>query len=781
MRIFKLYYNPFEGKTELSYVKNSGADKISLDCIGNGKESRLPEWVDQFFPELFEKFALGDSECLVKFYGTPGNFEDLEDALNVFRTENPTANITVEHENRESKNLDTRLGDLKTLFDRMQSESPYPELRDDEREKKELPPLRPGFEKALSAEFEISVIATMSSGKSTLINAILGRELLPALNQATTNKIARIKDIDDAESFTVRGLRKSGQTYEEAYPSGPASLEVMKDLASRDDVELIELEGDIPGIDSRQMKLVLSDTPGPNNSRTTDHAKHIDDLINADYKPMIMYILNATQLEIVDDHNLLSRISAAMKESGKQGKDRFLFVINKSDALDPEKGEPVEKMISNSHDYLAKFGINNARIFPVSAQLAKLVRMYQNGFPITSSKDRGALNEDKPRFIEMKAMHFSDFVSLSPSCKKAQEIELQNAVTRGDENAQTLVYSGIRAIEIAINEYLDKYALSAKISQAVAVFKKIVDGLHLAEQTQEALAKDTEKREQTVRLLEKAIAAIEKGDKAKELIDKFDAQIRGKQKELVKKIEGLAEAVLRFFGEQEASFPNTDMGVEAANKLVNKTCKLIELQLKTLVSDIARLMNKELFKQANEYIAQYRSYAKSLFEDTGDYQLNTALDLVGVSLPDNPHDLLDRLIETRTWETKEEDNITGLGIRRFLGKIFGNDEWGYKYVSHSKNVVNMGNLFRTKIQPIENEFLETIESGKTEAKRKCADLAKYIKEQIGKLDNELKRRAGEQRALLSEQGKLEAAIKENEGKKAWLEQFRKELDAVLEI
>ena len=66
------------------------------------------------------------------------------------------------------------------------------------------------------------------------------------------------------------------------------------------------------------MRLILSDTPGPNNSRDIAHAKHIDDLIKADYKPMIMYILNATQLEITDDKTLLEKIEKAIQGSGKQ-------------------------------------------------------------------------------------------------------------------------------------------------------------------------------------------------------------------------------------------------------------------------------------------------------------------------------------------------------------------------------------------------------------------------------------------------------------------------------
>ena len=45
--------------------------------------------------------------------------------------------------------------------------------------------------------FEVVVVATMSAGKSTVINALIGKELLHSANEATTATITRIHDNDD--------------------------------------------------------------------------------------------------------------------------------------------------------------------------------------------------------------------------------------------------------------------------------------------------------------------------------------------------------------------------------------------------------------------------------------------------------------------------------------------------------------------------------------------------------------------------------------------------------
>lgn len=61
--------------------------------------------------------------------------------------------------------------------------------------------IKDAFIKARSSEFEVNVVATMSSGKSTLINALLGRKLMPAKNEATTATIVKIKDVDGKKNF----------------------------------------------------------------------------------------------------------------------------------------------------------------------------------------------------------------------------------------------------------------------------------------------------------------------------------------------------------------------------------------------------------------------------------------------------------------------------------------------------------------------------------------------------------------------------------------------------
>lgn len=150
--------------------------------------------------------------------------------------------------------------------------------------------------------FDVIVVATMSAGKSTVINALIGKELLHSANEATTATIAQITDNDAMPigEFIGRRFDKSGN---EVNGLQKVSLETLKEWNSLPDTKLIQLEGNVIGIHEREnVRLVITDTPGPNNNQDTEHARttmqHIQDSVR---NPLILYILNATQLGTNDD------------------------------------------------------------------------------------------------------------------------------------------------------------------------------------------------------------------------------------------------------------------------------------------------------------------------------------------------------------------------------------------------------------------------------------------------------------------------------------------------
>ena len=375
----KLIYNPYTVQTE---VFVNGDNKIKK---GNKLESflnsRIQDWdYSNLIQNLFEEFNEGAIN--IKFKGREMDYEDFE--LGFENAENPN-NIKFTLNFEQGANNKDIINKLKELFKKIE-EGPFDELK--------TPEIKKVFEKSLDSEFPISVLATMSSGKSTLINALLEQQLLPSKNQACTAKITKIKDVDGLEHFSATSYDKD---HKQLVSREKITSDDLEDFNESEYVHEIEIVGDVPNISSDSMNLVIYDTPGPNNSQNEDHGKHAYRMISSDEKPLILYVINATNFASTDDRHLLDKIAEKMNEPGKQSKDRFLFIVNKIDKYDLEK-ESLDDLLQNVLNYLEDIGIKNPTLFPTSAETAKIIRLHKNNFELT--RDERKTLRDHEDFID---------------------------------------------------------------------------------------------------------------------------------------------------------------------------------------------------------------------------------------------------------------------------------------------------------------------------------------------------------------------------------------------
>lgn len=224
--------------------------------------------------------------------------------------------------------------------------------------------------------FPMVVMATMSSGKSTLINSLLGKQVLPSKNAACTAKKYAILDDDRENNTRIYVTYKNGETVikEERI------AEILEQANNNDEVTDILIRGHVKGVLNTDKALLIIDTPGPNNSRDESHERIMLDVINKIRGGLILYVLNATQLAIRDDQYLLGIIRDYIKHNKKIS---VLFVMNKVDMLDEEKDESIEQLVMNAREYLIENGIDNPQIIPVSALAASLFKKVLNKEELT--------------------------------------------------------------------------------------------------------------------------------------------------------------------------------------------------------------------------------------------------------------------------------------------------------------------------------------------------------------------------------------------------------------
>ena len=389
-------YNPFTLETVV-IVNEKNLNEESNSSFK--KRQRLQEY------NIIEKL---DSELNynedyhIKFHGTGLDYEDIKEYV---KEKSQNRNIQLEH--IKSREVKDRKKEVENIFYEIQNNS-Y------DLENLKSKDLKDRFEKILNSEFEINVIATMSSGKSTLINSLLSKKILPLSNKACTATITKIKDVD-TECFIGKAYSKENV---EIYSEKELNYDIMKKWNNDKNISTIEIEGDIPFVKSNEIALVMTDTPGPNNSNDESHKQILLDMLDSNkYKPLILYVINGTQLAISDDNELLDTIISKLKNADKQTRDSFLFVVNKLDEFNEEDNDDnVLETLKEVCEYLEKKGVENPNIIPLAALPALLIRSKPQSEKQKKTRDFKVDNMNND-----KNLHLEKYISLPPKAK--QEIE----------------------------------------------------------------------------------------------------------------------------------------------------------------------------------------------------------------------------------------------------------------------------------------------------------------------------------------------------------------------
>ena len=757
MTNFDLTYNPFTKEKKFLY---NGEEDSFDECWGTDNKE-LFEWCDNFYESLYKKY--NDKEMTVRFKGILRDYEFLVDAKSEYEKKNPDFKITLE--DGGCANTSQKLGELRNLFDKMQNETPFEQLKSEE--------LKKLFDNVVSSEFEMAVVATMSSGKSTLINAMLGRELLPARNDATTATLAKIHDEDGADHFSGKSYDKD---HNELESIDPLSLSNMNELNDNPNTSVIEIHGDIVGIDSKDLKLVLTDTPGPNNSRTDEHREHTYSLLTADYKPMILYILNGTQLETNDDNSLLKDVADAMNSGGRQAQERFIFVLNKADEFDPAKGEDVPKKIQDVKTYLEKHKIYNARVFPAASRMAKVIRQYQNKQPITETEEDDILPK-YTTFIKREWKHFSDFSPLSPAAKKIQDDMIASAKKENDEYKEALIYTGIPAIELAISEYLTKYALPAKITEGVYSFKDKIDNLGIEAKEKEKLKgnqTEVEKLDQTLNEIE---SSLRKGDKAEAVKEKIDGL--SVLPNLKNKFEKVRSNLMSQITGKTQGLKNSRMSKDAFEANISiLNSFLSELESKFRV-DIQNVLDNVLKTQAQEAVEEYKKYLAELIGSVS-YEIPPAAILGDTATISVSSTLSEYSYKEKVQVGSHQEINTNKKWYKpwtwFQDKYYTIDDY------EEQEFVDFEKYLDCEIFPkIEESVGVTRDAAFSWAKDEERKFKEFFKKQLEKLDEAIAKKLSEQKKSLENKESFEKMIEENKKNLSWIESFKKELDSLLAV
>lgn len=389
--------------------------------------------------------------------------------------------------------------------------------------------IREKMDKMTNDHVNLCFAGVYSAGKSTLINAILGYQILPEAMESTTAKMFRIEspkpgnpvqivfDIKDGaenhgvilswneksrcfvfgagpneENVTRRAIQviidenKGEKQHRQVYKILEALNKKGKDDTSKDKISTkvsaeIFVYFPVP-LDNERVQFVIYDTPGT-DSNVVEHQGVLRDALSEQTHSILVFVAAPTKMEGEGNHALLSYLKAAEDKDSKTSidLDRSLFVINWADSIKASDRVRLqsEKIQLKGGDF--SIDLSGKKLFFTSAKLAYAARAKILGVQI-DEEDEESLEETRNKIDKERAQYFRQNRSAASeyATKKMLEtsaVALKKAKEKGDTLSAVLICSGLYALEEEIKTYGKKYATAVRAFAILDSVDKVLENV----------------------------------------------------------------------------------------------------------------------------------------------------------------------------------------------------------------------------------------------------------------------------------------------------------------
>jgi len=762
----QIMYNPYTLDT---VVKVDGKKLAENSKLRNriAQTSHLQEWIEEL-PELL-KDEYNTHSFDILFFGTEMDYYDVREVLcratkkGFFQ---PRLAWEPAKETKDKEKL------IDQVFHEIQ-QGPFPELKSKQ--------FISAYTNARNGVFNVCVVATMSAGKSTFINALLGEKLMPSKQEACTAIITTIQDKQDARPgrWRARALDSAGKVIETQNDLTYENMQRFNDDRDGKGVAKVEVTGKIPFVQSDDVSLVLVDTPGPNNARCESHEKVQREYLKNNANSVVLFILDPAYGK-TDEKKLLEEIAESMKTGGKQSRDRYIFVLNKLDERTTDDGS-LEPTLKKVREWLGKFGIKNPNVYPAAALPAMNIRLLNSG-KLRENRDIRDANNSILNFNEGENLHFEQYAPLPQSIKD----RIANKLETSNESQKALIHTGVVSIEAAIRLYVQKYAKTMKIRDLVDTFHKQFELSGGSEKYISELMQSISGDQQERKRIQEKCKLIERnildGRCATQFRDRVDTTVDAvKEQVLLAAKREKSECQKKLREDIEYLQGDGELSVQEAQEAVDRWNDLSDELFSQLQSDIQMLLEDRLIDTANKLLEEYKEKLCSMagFLDSGQL-MDISVDpfrLIGVEKNDFQIDALVHNVQVEAGQEWVENT---------------NKKW-YKPWTWFQEKGFYRKIFKTE-QRISNVDLQQAYLGSTEIAlhKVIDDFAKFAKEQLDKirtlyteefdrLDGVLKDKLKDlQDATTNEQAVAERILLA-QSKCDWLKEIVEKVNSILEI
>lgn len=456
-----------------------------------------------------EKYNNGNAGMEIIFEGTEENYEFLKELINNYFSENANKKIAVVKSETYLRSPEDVKEIINGVFNKLK---PLFNEYSDTYISNSLD----RYTEAIKTTIPICVIGTYSAGKSAFINSLLGVELLPSASDPTTAKIYKISSGDqykirfsetvcnpsiDITLTFIDDTYKPEATGESAILS---ELEAITDYATIEErmyhairiinshepssgiSDLIEITLPIesPVLRFDKYDFVFYDTPGSNSDSNDEHLAILKKALSEQTNGLPVFVTTSDSMDSGDT----SILTKTLSELGEALDKRNLIVVcNKSDA------ESVDELKKKKQRYkkLAISKLDPAGIYFVSSPMGLGFKKLLSGNTIVDEIELptgDSMEMELPKIIDPTYKQtFKARMGEFKSTKNPKPLYIYNIVSIiADDKYRSVEVpekhyayrnSGVHAVEYAINEFAEKYALYNKCNNAAHFLKTALERL----------------------------------------------------------------------------------------------------------------------------------------------------------------------------------------------------------------------------------------------------------------------------------------------------------------
>lgn len=590
MNRFEILYNPYNNKLHFRWAEGNNVMEPEWEELA--EESKLIKYqnkcgilencIDEII-DLLNSRGYAKGGLVIEFIGTREDYEVLQNAI--------------QHETKiECKHKETyvsaeeSLNKLKECYERIEKEF-YEYTHDngfsEDDERVEIQKIVSKYQETVDEFIPVFVIGNYSVGKSALVNALIGWEILPSHANPTTavNVIAENGDsfslhfqLDELEydveingdSICPRASGKMDGEMLNALMAGTHGLKTEEEILHQMIENLNQekrdgLAGDIrvvvpfnkSGLDTDKYSFRFIDSPGSNNSDEQQeiHRRHLEEVMDKQTNALPIFVVKRDSLNSKDSEELRKMLDD--NESGFAIQN-CIIVISKSDEL-------VQEQLSEELPQNVKNWLNYRTVLYISQIVAIGEKKdgkdwVDKGYQQLYERSRDLITKTNPPQYN------------KTPCGRKMKKERRQAIT------DLLYSSGIPSLETEINYYANRYA----------DYKKCTNGRTFL---LNALEKADEK-------LQEAKDELEDDKKKKE---EEQEQIRNDLKEKIEniKLPSVNDVV--------------DETKEVFQKALGDYCKLVEPQVQSLWDKYSEgKINFELIENEMKDHCQKKLYDKQI-------------------------------------------------------------------------------------------------------------------------------------------------------------------------